>query len=1142
MRIGQLHLERYGHLTGDTLDFPPDRPLHIVLGANEAGKSTALAALADGLFGFEHRTTRDFLHPSDSLRIGFVLHDPAGPPQAFARRKGRKDTLLDGAGAALPEAALAPFLRGISRERFLSVFGLDATRLRSGGNALLREQGGAGAAILQAQTGLRGLRDVQRQLDEDAAKLHGDGRGTRAIAGSIKAIREHDTAIRDRSLNGAQYHAALKRRDEATDALARTKADLAELDRTRTRLERIRRTAPARRALTRAREELTRIGPVPSLPKDAEAARLDALNNREFAAHDRAGHADQLTRLESELAALPTDPAILAEQAEIARLVAQRVQDSSTREDRAKLEIAVATHAQSLDRLAARLGLPERGEAVRGRIPTLPARSRAEALIDNHANLAGKRETLAAQDAAAASDLAAAIDALSALPPAASSDAMRAAAATAAAEGRIDHELEQAETASSQAALTAAHRLATLPLWTGSAEALNAGTVPLASEMERLGHALQQAEATRNDATSKLADHQAKLTATQATLEGMRAAGPVPTEAAVLQRRSERDAAWAAIKAGAADATLPDRLDGLIREADTLADRRLHEAKRVTDWDRLAKEAARGTHLSPSLEAAVMQAEHAASAAQTAWEAAWAPAGIVPLDLPAMRDWLRQRHDAIEAYQDSGRAARNRDAVRARHTRVRTGLIAAGLGDAPRVEHLLHRATTQLEEASAAETRRRDAAKAVTDRTTLRNAAALNLSRIEAQLGEWSAAWQIETAALGLPAASGPVEGRAALQLWTDIDREFAALDAAQDRVSEMGAAIHGTEAALHAVATRLGVGGDDATVPALAARLAHAEQAEQARDRLTTERAGATKHLREVQTRLDQADRQLAALRNLAGAADDAALQTVIAHSVRARELASEIQEKTAELDTLGDGIDPATLDQEAAHQDPDTLDQQLATVQDQTKALTATQLEQVREQVEQQAQVQKLQTAQDVSTPALAIQDQLATIEQHAARYVRLRLAHALLHGGLDSYRRSQQGPLLQRAGALFELVTEGRYDRLELDEDDKGGAEIIAIRPEGTQCKAEFLSEGTRDQLFLALRLASIEIEAAGSPPLPFVADDLLVNFDDRRAAAALRMLAAFGATTQVILFTHHAHIAELSDPSFASLHRLPQALTT
>jgi hypothetical protein len=54
-------------------------------------------------------------------------------------------------------------------------------------------------------------------------------------------------------------------------------------------------------------------------------------------------------------------------------------------------------------------------------------------------------------------------------------------------------------------------------------------------------------------------------------------------------------------------------------------------------------------------------------------------------------------------------------------------------------------------------------------------------------------------------------------------------------------------------------------------------------------------------------------------------------------------------------------------------------------------------------------------------------------------------------------------------------------------------------------EGMSDGTRDQLYLALRIAALEQHFRANGPMPVVADDLLINFDDRRAAAALRVLA-------------------------------------
>lgn len=78
---------------------------------------------------------------------------------------------------------------------------------------------------------------------------------------------------------------------------------------------------------------------------------------------------------------------------------------------------------------------------------------------------------------------------------------------------------------------------------------------------------------------------------------------------------------------------------------------------------------------------------------------------------------------------------------------------------------------------------------------------------------------------------------------------------------------------------------------------------------------------------------------------------------------------------------------------------------------------------------------------------------------------------------------------------------------------------------------MSDGTVDQLYLALRIAAVEDAVAQGLRLPFVADDLFINFDDERSAAGFRVLAELARKTQVLFFTHHAHLADVADRALA-----------
>ncbi len=79
---------------------------------------------------------------------------------------------------------------------------------------------------------------------------------------------------------------------------------------------------------------------------------------------------------------------------------------------------------------------------------------------------------------------------------------------------------------------------------------------------------------------------------------------------------------------------------------------------------------------------------------------------------------------------------------------------------------------------------------------------------------------------------------------------------------------------------------------------------------------------------------------------------------------------------------------------------------------------------------------------------------------------------------------------------------------------------------------MSEGTQDQLYLALRLASLRDQLNHHEPWPFIVDDILIKFDDRRALATLEVLEEIGKQSQEILFTHHAHLIELAREKFTA----------
>ena len=119
------------------------------------------------------------------------------------------------------------------------------------------------------------------------------------------------------------------------------------------------------------------------------------------------------------------------------------------------------------------------------------------------------------------------------------------------------------------------------------------------------------------------------------------------------------------------------------------------------------------------------------------------------------------------------------------------------------------------------------------------------------------------------------------------------------------------------------------------------------------------------------------------------------------------------------------------------------------------------------------------------------------------------------------------MQRASELFSELTLGSFEGLRADYDDKGNAVLVGVRPDSQRTVGVAgMSEGTCDQLYLALRLSLLESYVARREPIPFIVDDILIMFDDDRAVAALKALVRLAEHTQVIFFTHHEHVVRLA----------------
>ncbi|MBM4021918.1 MAG: hypothetical protein FJ284_06725 [Planctomycetes bacterium] len=180
-------------------------------------------------------------------------------------------------------------------------------------------------------------------------------------------------------------------------------------------------------------------------------------------------------------------------------------------------------------------------------------------------------------------------------------------------------------------------------------------------------------------------------------------------------------------------------------------------------------------------------------------------------------------------------------------------------------------------------------------------------------------------------------------------------------------------------------------------------------------------------------------------------------------------------------------------------------------------------------------------------ALQAELAAVErlvaeQQERRHV-LERARSLLEDTRAAVARDHQPPVLREASRWLARLTEGRYRTITTAVDE---ARLEIHEQDGPTWPPERLSRGTREQVFLALRLALVRDLGRHDVTLPIVMDDALVNFDDARARAAARTLVEFlaeqGSDRQMLVFTCHAHVAGMFREAGAEVRSLADVAAT
>lgn len=397
----------------------------------------------------------------------------------------------------------------------------------------------------------------------------------------------------------------------------------------------------------------------------------------------------------------------------------------------------------------------------------------------------------------------------------------------------------------------------------------------------------------------------------------------------------------------------------------------------------------------------------------------------------------------------------------------------------------------------------------------------------------WDAAWPAATGALGLTPDISPADANSAVTEWVGARGVLTAIGQARQRLKRMDDDETSLAKDVRSLATELAIEiGEDCVV---AAQMVLARFTDNATAQ--TQYDGVLPDFEEAKVEADQAQEALGTAREelatLAASAkldggDDGALLDAASRCEARMALCNEIALAERTATDVGDKLDLATL---RAEWDERDLDEVRAELSEQTSRASEIESEIEAAILAEKAAKDDLAAYLSQSEVNHAVAErEAAAAQMHLAleRYLELSVARELVTSAMATIRAEQQDPLIARAGELFAATTLGEFAGIETDIDEKGHPVVVGRRANGGIAAVATMSDGTRDQLFLAFRLASLENYAGATEPLPFIADDILVHFDDERSRSTLDLLAEFGKTNQVLLFTHHRSVRALAEP--------------
>jgi uncharacterized protein YhaN len=1155
LRIDRLDLIAYGPFSDNSLNLSDGASgLHLIYGDNEAGKSTSLRALIAWLFGIPIRTNDNYLHANPQLRIGGKLRLSGGKEIEFIRRKGKKGTLINpDTDDTFDDSALSPFLpAGIDEKLFTTLYGIDHDGLVAGGRELLNQSGDLGQALFSAAVGTAGLRETLSDLQNGAEALFKPRASKKLVNQAISNFKKAQKQIKDSSLPVAEWKRLQKELADSLVAIQQTEKNINGKSKDKSRLARLNRVKGvlAQRRAVMARLETLR--EVLLLPEDFDNKRKIARDKLRISVETKEKAEAKLSRLNEESETLNVRTELLDNEATILAIHKELGAVETAMKDRPRQDAKRRLLRNEAERLLKGVR-PDIGLVNADRLRPLTNNKKwISGLAQKHTLLNQKKEKAEAtlRDVNDEREI---IKKELAEQPQSNLDfsELKAAVAVARKAGDLEQRLADSQKRATDEKATCAGELSRLGRFSGTIEMISEAAMPVPETLDTFEKRFDQLNEKIRDYGRRQKDLEAERKQAEQDLKALLLTGDVPTISQLDEARLERNKGWNLIKqkyiekaevdkeitaiASVSDLTI--FYEQKVDIADHVADRLRLAADQVAKRADLEAKIINLKSRQDDIRQEVGKARENRQTHQKKWDSIWQSLVVIPGTPREMKQWLLRVDNLLANVQAantiSGEAKKLAGECRALKQSV-SGQISKfdnsiNLQEI-KLEGMINICEQRIRQEEAALERRRQLEHSLGDTEIRIKRACEELASIGSDQTNWSQEWDQSIDGLGL---KPDVHPERATEAFDQLLAFFEKLDGSEElrkRIFGIDQVSEKFEKKVFEVADGIGFQRNGQTAITIAVQLNRdLNEAREARASLKKIKA----QQKEIKEEIEDADitiraarEQLAILRNQASVATDEELESAGENSLKRRELQQKFDALEQELTRNGDGLSIQELEKEASDSDIDAIESELERVSSELKELQAN-----RDTLRDQRQtLQNELKAMDGSAAAANASEeaaqQLATMVSGVEQYLRLQIAALILEQRIEDYRKKNQAPVLMRAGKLFTRLTLGSYANLRDELDESGRPILLGVRPDDAEVSVDGMSDGTRDQLYLSLRLATLEQHLSKGEPMPFVVDDILIGFDDNRTRVCLKVLAELAASTQVLLFTHHRRVLELA----------------